>query len=432
MTAPRISVAVHAHRRLMGEAVAGYLSGRPEFVVVGHTVEWPDLMALCALGPPDALVVDLDPGFVDAVEALRRFASLFPSVRILVTYERLSPEQFSAAFDAGVTSLVPYSRGLSALLFPLRHVPAQLRHPAGGGRLTDREREVLVLMSCGHNVAEMAALLDISPRTVESHKRRIYAKLDATSQARAVARAAALGVLDRRPSTQPRQVDADPATHVAVCGPDGCLVDDVMRGLKQGSSFTVDRAVGPGAWARLREWRQHRSVTVLVEPTPLDWRFAGLVDAPLVLVPATGRDPGMAGDAAASRAAAVVVPEHAERDIAAVVAVVASGYVVLDAAARRAGAAEGGGGFRGPWGDGPWSPPELSGRERDILRSAALGETVRQTARSLGIATKTVENLQSRLYRKLGVRNRAAALAVAYGLGLVSISESAAVAEPAE
>ncbi|HET6211421.1 MAG TPA: LuxR family transcriptional regulator [Micromonosporaceae bacterium] len=410
----------------MGEAVAGYLSARPEFVVVGHTVEWPDLMALCALGPPDAVVVDLDPGFVDAVDALRRFAVLFPNVRILVTYERLSPEQFSAAFDAGVTSLVPYSRGLSALLFPLRHVPAQLRHPTGGGRLTDREREVLVLMSCGHNVAEMAALLDISPRTVESHKRRIYAKLDATSQARAVARAAALGVLDRRPPGQPRPVDGAPATHVAVCGPPGLAVDTVMDALKAGSAaFTIERTAGPGAWAGLREWRQHRSVTVLVEPSPLDWRFAGLVDAPLVLVPAPGRDLNATPEAAAARAAAVVAAEHVERDIAAVVAVVASGYVVSDAASRRAPASDGGGGFRGsPWGDGPWSPPELSGRERDILRSAALGETVRQTARSLGIATKTVENLQSRLYRKLGVRNRAAALAVAYGLGLVTVSES--------
>jgi hypothetical protein len=54
--------------------------------------------------------------------------------------------------------------------------------------------------------AEMAALLDISPRTVESHKRRIYAKLDATSQARAVARAAALV------STGARRATPSPST----------------------------------------------------------------------------------------------------------------------------------------------------------------------------------------------------------------------------
>lgn len=109
----------------------------------------------------------------------------------------------------------------------------------------------------------------------------------------------------------------------------------------------------------------------------------------------------------------MVPAEHVARDIAAVVAVVASGYQIVDPARRS-----------------PWGPPELSVREREILRCAARGDTVRQTARALGIAAKTVENLQTRLYRKLGVRNpaaalanRAAALAVAYDLGLVEVGD---------
>jgi two-component system, NarL family, nitrate/nitrite response regulator NarL len=52
----------------------------------------------------------------------------------------------------------------------------------------------------------------------------------------------------------------------------------------------------------------------------------------------------------------------------------------------------------------------------------ARGDTVRQTARSLGISVKTVENTQGRLFRKLGARNRAGALAVAHGLGLLEPS----------
>jgi DNA-binding CsgD family transcriptional regulator len=40
-------------------------------------------------------------------------------------------------------------------------------------------------------------------------------------------------------------------------------------------------------------------------------------------------------------------------------------------------------------------------------------------ANSLGVAPKTVESQLSRLYRKLGVHNRAAALAVAHAYGLV-------------
>jgi DNA-binding CsgD family transcriptional regulator len=65
--------------------------------------------------------------------------------------------------------------------------------------------------------------------------------------------------------------------------------------------------------------------------------------------------------------------------------------------------------------------PELTVREADILCSIARGDTVRQTARSLGIAEKTVENTQARLFRKLGARNRTGALATAHALGLLEL-----------
>jgi DNA-binding NarL/FixJ family response regulator len=66
-------------------------------------------------------------------------------------------------------------------------------------------------------------------------------------------------------------------------------------------------------------------------------------------------------------------------------------------------------------------PPDLTAREFDILRSIALGHTVRQTARLLAIAEKTVENLQGRLFLKLGTHNRAGAIRAAYALGLLDL-----------
>jgi DNA-binding CsgD family transcriptional regulator len=68
--------------------------------------------------------------------------------------------------------------------------------------------------------------------------------------------------------------------------------------------------------------------------------------------------------------------------------------------------------------------PELTAREADILGLLARGQTIRQAARTLGIAAKTVENTQARLYRKLGTRNRAETLAVAYRLGLLDAASA--------
>lgn len=62
---------------------------------------------------------------------------------------------------------------------------------------------------------------------------------------------------------------------------------------------------------------------------------------------------------------------------------------------------------------------ELTPREHDVLSSIADGRTIRQTARMLGIAAKTVENTRARLFRKLGARNRSQTLTIAYRLGLL-------------
>ena len=64
-------------------------------------------------------------------------------------------------------------------------------------------------------------------------------------------------------------------------------------------------------------------------------------------------------------------------------------------------------------------PVSLSSREVDILRSMEAGESVKQTARALGIAIKTVENTQRLLFRKLDVRNRSQAIARIHELNLL-------------
>jgi DNA-binding NarL/FixJ family response regulator len=71
------------------------------------------------------------------------------------------------------------------------------------------------------------------------------------------------------------------------------------------------------------------------------------------------------------------------------------------------------------------TPVTVTARERDILLAIDRGQSVKQAARSLGISPKTVENTQRLLFRKLGVRNRAQAVASAYALGLLAYDDSA-------
>lgn len=72
--------------------------------------------------------------------------------------------------------------------------------------------------------------------------------------------------------------------------------------------------------------------------------------------------------------------------------------------------------------------PALTARESDIAASLAQGQSIRQTARALGIFPKTVENTQTRLFRKLGVRNRVEALGALKALGLLPDTPGALLA----
>jgi len=61
----------------------------------------------------------------------------------------------------------------------------------------------------------------------------------------------------------------------------------------------------------------------------------------------------------------------------------------------------------------------LTTREQQILRAIAEGESVKQTARRLGVSPRTIDNTQRVMFLKLGVRNRAHAVSRAHELGLL-------------
>jgi pimeloyl-ACP methyl ester carboxylesterase/DNA-binding CsgD family transcriptional regulator len=84
----------------------------------------------------------------------------------------------------------------------------------------------------------------------------------------------------------------------------------------------------------------------------------------------------------------------------------------IEPADKAAGIAEGAAGYLAPLRDG------LSGRELEVLRLLAAGESNRQIARRLGLSPHTVERHVANLYRKIGARGRADATAYAFRNGL--------------
>jgi DNA-binding NarL/FixJ family response regulator len=164
---PKAVAVVHRHA-MVAEGIAAALGRYPELVLVGATNS---LQALEGpAGKADAVV--LDRYLTGAQAAARRLRRRGVQVVLLDGDE--SDEGTRVSVDAPVATL-------AAALVPGVLVPGP-----GQGRLTARERQVLSLVARGLAAKQVARQLSISPKTVERHKTRIFAKLRVPNQAAAV------------------------------------------------------------------------------------------------------------------------------------------------------------------------------------------------------------------------------------------------------
>jgi two-component system, NarL family, nitrate/nitrite response regulator NarL len=413
-------VAVQSSRRLLRDALATCLAAQPDLTVVGKVAAPEELPALCELGRPDTVILDAGPRLGEfaaiAGTLLRRFAGL----NVIVIYRDAAEPDLTLACRAGITSLVPESHGLAGVL-PLLRRGGAVRAPVRQGSLTDRELQLVMLTSSGHSVTEIAVLLGISPLTVENLKRRVYAKLGVHSSAEAVSRAASLGMLDQRAARPPRQPAASSSDFpllTIVSGPACPALDQVVVSLiTNGLPFVLVRTPGPVAGAHWARWNRGPILAALVDPEPADWDLARELGVPAIVVHSEPLDSAELARALASGANSLVPADKIADHFVTVLRMVGQGYLVLDSRLRSLV-----GGARAGFGQRPADAgelPELTARESDILQSVARGYSIRQTARALGISPKTVETTQTRLFRKLGVRNRAEAVAVVAELGLL-------------
>lgn len=165
-------------------------------------------------------------------------------------------------------------------------------------------------------------------------------------------------------------------------------------------------------------------VAVLVNPSDEDWAECKRMNARIVYVGDRETDAVRAVDSLVRGADAVLDSDIEIDELVEVIATVATGMPYLSPA-QAAEALE-----RLRRGPAPaLDLPALTPREIDILASIERGDAVKQTARQLQISEKTVQNIQSRLFRKVGARNRAQAVARAHELGLL-VEPAAAAAEP--
>lgn len=169
-------------------------------------------------GRPDLVLLEVAMVNGDGLVVLQRLRNELPDVRVLATTISQDLELVAAAIREGVHGYLIKTADQDALVDAVTRVLAgQMAidrmlligavqasgEPRLGGRepmpedLTDRELEVLRLVSRGHTNREIAGQLFVAVGTVKVHLEHILAKLGAADRTQAAVRAQSMGLLDR-------------------------------------------------------------------------------------------------------------------------------------------------------------------------------------------------------------------------------------------
>ncbi|HET9706723.1 MAG TPA: response regulator transcription factor, partial [Gemmatimonadales bacterium] len=158
------------------------------------------LAAVAAEGA-DVLVLDLNMPGRPPLEALAEVGESSPGVGVVVLTMERDPEFARRAFELGARGYVLKEAVEEELVEAIRAVAAGETHaspaveaalarpaPPDGppGGLTEREAEVLRLITLGNTNPEIAAELSLSVRTVETHRKHIQQKLGLTARSELV------------------------------------------------------------------------------------------------------------------------------------------------------------------------------------------------------------------------------------------------------
>lgn len=421
MTEPAsLTVALQHQNRMIRELLAGHLMREPGITLAGTAPSGPELIQLCSLRRPAVAVFEADTPRWSNEKLVEQMLESGRAMRMVGVHDALPAAYVIRAYDTGVGALVSYNSGVDALLdavkSPALPVEVAREERAGGNALTERELQVLYLISAGYPPKQVATELGISLHTVENHKQRIFTKLDVHNQAHAAASAVRLGLLS--PSVpMPRQFPRPPQRHLPVsvmlAAQAGRLSDRVREVLTEHHIPVLDEG---GHDHEPDEQDKEVPITVLVDPKQADWpALEERQGEQLVVV--TSREPKRSVVSKALASGVATVPASRIDDLLVpAIRAAGHGYVLANSTYMRAlfgpSRADSGGGWQ------RWELA-LTPREKEILTSIGRGHATKQTARLLGISIRTVENLQSNLFRKLRVHSRAAALVAAHDLGLL-------------
>ena len=195
-----IRVAVVDDHTIVRNGLVALLGAHADLEIVGAVGDGEAAVALCVEQRPDVVLMDLSMPGVGGIEATRRIAAAAPGVQVVVLTSFMDRERIVEALSAGaigyllkdaepeelIRGIHTAARGESPLdPRAARTMLGAQRAPDPLDVLTDREREVLVLVAEGLPNKQIGRRLEISEKTVKAHLTSIFRAIGVTDRMQA-------------------------------------------------------------------------------------------------------------------------------------------------------------------------------------------------------------------------------------------------------
>lgn len=195
MTQRRIRVLVADDHTIVRRGIVSLLSLAEGIEVIAEAENGREAAEKSLLLGPDVVLMDVSMPLLNGLEATERIKKKRPETKVLILSAHDNEEYVAQVVRCGANGYLLKNTSADDLFRAIRavhggedffgpFVPALMSVPSEGGesragtRLTGREREILQLVAEGHHHQQIADLLSISVRTVDTHCNNIMRKLD--------------------------------------------------------------------------------------------------------------------------------------------------------------------------------------------------------------------------------------------------------------
>lgn len=202
----KVSVLIADDHEMVRRGLADGLKTHQEFSLAGEAADGPETVALYKETKPDVVLLDYRMPGANGDEITEELIAFDPEAKVLMLTSYDWEEDIWRAFIAGALGYVPKSahmdqiyKGIQEVAVGRQFFPPEIMQKIEAREkretLTQREQQVLALLSGGFSNKEIMQHLNLSTGTVRTHVSSILAKLNANDRTHAVVKAVRRGMV---------------------------------------------------------------------------------------------------------------------------------------------------------------------------------------------------------------------------------------------